>query len=66
MHFECQFEVFWVVTSCNVLIGYQRFRGPRCIRLHTSSEPAYIQNKIIFNIFFDMNINFAVGLDYDL
>jgi hypothetical protein len=28
-----QDEVFWVVTLCNVMIGYQRFRGPCCLLL---------------------------------
>jgi len=23
-----QVEVFWVVTLCGVVVGYQRFRGP--------------------------------------
>jgi hypothetical protein len=24
-----QVEVFWFVTPCRVVVGYQRFRGPR-------------------------------------
>jgi len=28
-----QVEVFWVVTPCNVVVGYQRFRGPCCFCL---------------------------------
>jgi hypothetical protein len=23
-----QVEVFWLVTPCSVVVGYQRFRGP--------------------------------------
>jgi hypothetical protein len=28
-----QFEVFWVVTPCSVMVGYQRFRGLGCLQL---------------------------------
>jgi hypothetical protein len=37
--FECftavifQFEVICIVTSCSVVVGYQRFRGPCCLHL---------------------------------
>jgi len=26
-------EVLWVVTTCIVVVGYQRFRGPCCLHL---------------------------------
>jgi hypothetical protein len=26
-------EVFWVVSSSGVVVGYQRFRGPRCLHI---------------------------------
>jgi hypothetical protein len=26
-----QVEVFWGVTQCSVVVGYQRFRGPCCL-----------------------------------
>jgi hypothetical protein len=26
-----QVEVYWVVTPCSVVVGYQRFRGPCCL-----------------------------------
>jgi hypothetical protein len=29
-----QVEVFWVATPCSVVVGYQRFRYPRCLPLH--------------------------------
>jgi hypothetical protein len=28
-----QVEVFWIVTPCGVVIGYQRFRGTCCLHL---------------------------------
>jgi hypothetical protein len=28
-----QVEVFWVVTPCYVVVGYQRFGGPCCLHL---------------------------------
>jgi len=31
-----QVEVFWDVTVCSVVVGYQRFRGPCC--LHRQGE----------------------------
>jgi len=27
-------EVFWAVTPCSVVVGFKRFRGPCCLRLH--------------------------------
>jgi hypothetical protein len=30
---KIQVEVFWVVTTCNVVVGYQRFGGPFCLHL---------------------------------
>jgi hypothetical protein len=29
-----QVQVFWVVTPCNVVVGYQSFRGPCCLHAH--------------------------------
>jgi len=29
-----QKEVFWVVTPCGVVLGYQLYRGPCCFNLH--------------------------------
>jgi hypothetical protein len=28
-----QVEVFWVVTLCSVVVGHQRFKGQRCLKL---------------------------------
>jgi hypothetical protein len=28
-----QFVVFWVIAACSVLVGYQCFRVPCCLRL---------------------------------
>jgi len=30
---EFQVEVFWVVTSCSVVVGYRRFGGLCCLHL---------------------------------
>jgi len=27
-------KVFWVVTLCGAMVGYQYFRGPWCLSLH--------------------------------
>jgi len=29
-----QVQVFWAVTPCSVVLGYQHFGGPCCLRLH--------------------------------
>jgi len=31
---KIQVEVFWVVTPCSVVVGYQRFGGLSCLHLH--------------------------------
>jgi hypothetical protein len=31
---KIQVEVFWVVTPCSVVVGYQRFRVPCCLHLN--------------------------------
>jgi hypothetical protein len=31
---KIQVEVFWVVTPCNVMVVYQRVRGPCYLHLH--------------------------------
>jgi hypothetical protein len=36
-------EVFWIVTPCSVVVGYQGFRGPCCVRLHLDSLTHYSQ-----------------------
>jgi hypothetical protein len=41
-----QVEVFWVVTPCSVLVGYQRFRVPCC--LHLQGEVGGSQNQSYF------------------
>jgi len=30
---KIQVEVFWVVTLCSIVVGYQCFRGPCCFHL---------------------------------
>jgi hypothetical protein len=29
-----QVQIFWVVTPCGFVVGYQRFVGPCCLHLH--------------------------------
>jgi len=36
MGFHKQVEVFWVVTPCSIVVGYQCFRGPQH---YTASQP---------------------------
>jgi len=42
-----QVEVFWVVTPCSVVIGYQRFRGPCILHLRSHTQNSVIINLII-------------------
>jgi hypothetical protein len=35
---KIQVEVFWVVTPCSVVVGYQRFRGPCCLHLLVNGD----------------------------
>jgi hypothetical protein len=37
-----QVKVFWVVTSCSVVVGYQRFGGPCCLHLQGESLKYHI------------------------
>jgi hypothetical protein len=36
-------QVFWIMTPCSVVVGYQRFGGPCCLhlqgKLYKSSHP---------------------------
>jgi hypothetical protein len=34
-------EVFWDVTPCSVVVGYQRFRGPWCLHLQGEGITTY-------------------------
>jgi hypothetical protein len=35
-----QVEIFWVVTPCNVVVGYQCFRGPYCFYIQGEGSMA--------------------------
>jgi hypothetical protein len=45
-----QVDVFWVLTPCSIVVGYQRFRSPCCLHLqgevgilpthYTASQPS--------------------------
>jgi hypothetical protein len=35
---KIRIEVFWVVTLCSVVVGYQRFGGPCCLHLQGGSK----------------------------
>jgi len=37
MAVKIEVEVFWVVTPCSVVVGYLRFRSPRCLHLTEKS-----------------------------
>jgi hypothetical protein len=42
-----QVEVFSVVMTCNVVVGYQRFGEPRCLQLHTEVTVTLLYNYCI-------------------
>jgi hypothetical protein len=35
---KIQVQVFWVVTSFSVVVGYQRFGAPCCLHLHYATR----------------------------
>jgi len=37
MAVKIQVEIFWIVTTCNVVVGYQRFGGPFFLHLQGDS-----------------------------
>jgi hypothetical protein len=39
---KIQIELFWVVTPCGNVIGYQRFGGPCCLHLHWVVTPCSV------------------------
>jgi hypothetical protein len=38
-----QVEVYWVVTPCSVVAGYQRFGGPCCLHLQDEVKLETVQ-----------------------
>jgi len=38
---DIEFEIFWFVTPCSVVVKYQRFRGPYCPHLHGEVNGAW-------------------------
>jgi hypothetical protein len=47
---KIQAEVFWVVTPCSVVVGYQRFGGPYCLYLRSDVriEAAWTSETLVF------------------
>jgi len=43
---KIQVEAFWMVTQCTILVGYQRFGGPRCPHPH----PEHVCSEILRNV----------------
>jgi hypothetical protein len=43
MALTIQVEVFWVVTPCSVVVGYQRFGGPFYLHLQGGTSVSYHQ-----------------------
>jgi hypothetical protein len=41
MEVKIPIDIFWVVTSCSDVIGYQRLRGPWCFHLQGSMDPLW-------------------------
>jgi hypothetical protein len=44
-----QVDVFWFVTPCSVLIGYQFFIGPCLLHLHAKLDAAWTSETLVSN-----------------
>jgi len=56
-----QVEVFWVVTPCNVVVGYQRFGGSCCLDMKNVlyQKSIYEMNVLCSNLLaFRINVYF--------
>jgi len=42
-----QIHVFWAVTPCNNVAGYQLFRGSRCLHLQGEVYGSWIQIQVV-------------------
>jgi hypothetical protein len=42
-----QVELFWIVTSCSVVAGYQRFKGPCYLSLQDELEAAWTSETLV-------------------
>jgi len=38
---KIQVDAFWTVEPCSVVVGYQSFGGPCCLRLHVGILPQH-------------------------
>jgi len=41
-----QVEVFWAVTPCSIVVGYQRFGGPCCLHLQGEVSGSWIEIQV--------------------
>jgi hypothetical protein len=46
---KIQVQVSWVVMPCDVVVGYQHFRGPSC--LHLQSEDLNLNLELSIGLF---------------
>jgi hypothetical protein len=44
---KIQVEAFWVVTLCNVVVGYKRFGGPCCLLFRVKMEAAWSSKTLV-------------------
>jgi hypothetical protein len=51
-----QVVVFWVMTPCSDVVGYQRFGGPCCLHLQGEVSEAWIENHRIV-MWWDTNVS---------
>jgi len=57
-----QVEVFWIVTPCSVVVGYQHFKCPYCLdpnlhrheSLEASNNVLYLNYPSMINVFWDI------------
>jgi len=42
-----QVEIFWLLTPCSVVLGYQRFRRPCCLHIQSDGKAIWTSETLV-------------------